>query len=69
MISQEAYGRRFEQTKITVLQENRFLANRPGGAGNIVSKMVRARMIRDLDHEPMDLMPFDPTLAPRYPWL
>ena len=69
MLSQEAYGRRFEQTKITVLLENKFLANRQDRAGSILSQMVRARMIRDLDQEPMELMLFDPTLATKYFWL
>jgi len=68
-LNQEDYDRRFEKTRAILLQDNRFLAGRPDRMGSILSQMVRARMIRDLDQESMELIVFDPTLAPSYPWL
>ncbi|HEV8413047.1 MAG TPA: replication initiation protein [Bryobacteraceae bacterium] len=59
-LSKEQYELRFENTKIILLRENLFLAQRQDRIGNsILWQMVRARMIRDLDQEPMELVPLD----------
>jgi hypothetical protein len=58
-LTKEQHDLRFEKTKIVLLRENRFLAERQDRAGSILSQMVRARMIRDLEQEPMELMPLE----------
>ncbi|HZL53168.1 MAG TPA: hypothetical protein VFC37_19725 [Terracidiphilus sp.] len=58
-LSKEQYDLRFETIKTGMFLENQFLANHQNHAGSILSQMVRARMIRDLDQESMELMPVD----------
>jgi hypothetical protein len=60
VLTKEQHDLRFENTRIVLLRENRFLAHRQDGVGSrILSQMVRSRMIRDLEQEPMELMPVD----------
>ena len=58
-LTKEQYDLRFEGTRIALLRENKFLANRKDQVGSILFQMVRAKMIRDLDQEPMELLPLN----------
>jgi hypothetical protein len=58
-LTKEQYDLCFESTRIVLLRENKFLAERQSRAGGMLSQMIRARMIRDLDQEPMELMTVD----------
>jgi len=58
-LTPEQYQARFEQTKAAVLREHPFLASRweAGVGAKIQEEMIRSRMVRDLEQEPMDLLP------------
>ena len=59
-LTKEQYDLRFENAKLVLLREKPFLMPRQDRVGSrILSQMVRSRMIRDLDQEPMELMPVD----------
>ena len=59
-LTKEQFDLRFENTRLALLRENRFLAERPDRAeGSILSQIIKARMIRDLEREPMEVIPVD----------
>ena len=55
MLSADQYRTRFEKAKAELFEQNPFLARTWKDGGSHV-KMVRARLIRELAAEPMDLM-------------
>ena len=54
---------RFEQAKTAMFQENSFLARNWKDGSKMHERAVRARLIRDLENEPMELVLFPPWLT------
>lgn len=59
---------RLEKAKAILFEESPFLASVSKGDSKIHEKMIRARVIRDLETEPMDLLFCDPGLLTKYLW-
>ena len=61
-LTPEQYQARFEKTKTELLRQHPFLATRwkAGASIKIQEDMIRARMVRELQNEPMDLLPIIP---------
>jgi hypothetical protein len=68
-LSAEQLDLRFEQAKADLFRDQPFLAHTRSSGSHLVGRAVRARLVRDLEAQSMDLLPFDPTLTSRYPWL
>jgi len=56
-LTAQQYQQRFEQTKVILFQETPFLAHSWKEGSSLHESMIRIRMIRDLQGEPMDLLP------------
>jgi hypothetical protein len=58
LLTPEQYQRRFEQAKSELFQQVPFLAERRRSGGQLADSMVRAHLVRQLEQETMDLLPF-----------
>ncbi len=68
-LSPEQYQRRREKAKAELFREKPFLANARSEGSALIARTIRNRIVRELEHEVMDILVFDPTLTARYPWL
>ena len=59
---------RFEKAKAELQTQNPFLARHWKDGSETYDKMIRARVIRALATECMDLMVIDPDFGTKYPW-
>ena len=50
-------------------REKPFLANARSEGSALIARTIRSRIVRELEHEVMDILVFDPMLTARYPWL
>jgi len=62
LLTQEQYEARFEKTKIAVFRERPAMAQYFKIGSKIHESVIRARMIRELEDEPMDLLVIDPAI-------
>jgi hypothetical protein len=69
VLSAEQYQLRFESAKADLFRDQPFLAQAGKRGSSLVDRNIRARIVRQLEDEPMDLMLIDPTTAARYSWL
>jgi len=67
-LSEEQYQERFEAARAALFREVPFLAARAKGDSGLEEGMVRSRLIRQLDAEPMDIIP-ESALQPLRPVL
>jgi hypothetical protein len=68
-LSSDQYERRFEKTKAALFREQPFLAQAEKLGSSLIARNVRARIIRELDSQPMELSPFESDFLAKYPWL
>ena len=63
VLIEEQYRARFERAKTALFQEHSFLAHNWKDGSKIHEQTVRARVIRELENEPMELMLLPPWLS------
>jgi hypothetical protein len=63
MLTAEQYQVRYAKVQAELFREMPFLARQHGGS-HIQEKMIRSRLIRELDREPMDLLPLSALKLP-----
>lgn len=68
-LSADQYDRCFAKAKADLFREQPFLAQPRKQGSSLIAQSVRARLVRELENENMDLLPFDPAFPARYPWL
>jgi hypothetical protein len=68
-LSPDQCERRFEKAKADLFRDQPFLAQAQKQPSSLIDRSVRGRVVRELETEPMDLLPFDSGLTAKYPWL
>ena len=63
MLTEEQYLARFERAKTDLFQEHSFLARNWKDGSKMHEQTVRARIIRELETEPMELVLLPPWLT------
>ena len=67
-LSPDQYDRRLESAKADLFREQPFLDHAGKRGSSLVARNIRARIVRQLEYEPMSLMPIDAGMVSGYPW-